>query len=118
MADPPPAESSAAAPAGVDASRPDVSPAGASPVGASRSDASPVDAFPVDAFPVDAFRDEVRGWLEANLTGEFAAARGLGGPGREDEGFEVRRAWERRLGAAGWTCLGWPAAYGGRDASL
>ncbi|MCO5974490.1 acyl-CoA dehydrogenase family protein [Actinoallomurus soli] len=64
------------------------------------------------------FRAEVRGWLEANLTGEFADARGLGGPGREHEGFDLRRAWERRLGEAGWTCLGWPGAYGGRDATL
>jgi alkylation response protein AidB-like acyl-CoA dehydrogenase len=63
-------------------------------------------------------RTEVRTWLEANLTGEFAHARGLGGPGREHEGFELRRAWERTLGAAGWTCLGWPKAHGGRDASL
>ncbi|GAA4626216.1 acyl-CoA dehydrogenase family protein [Actinoallomurus vinaceus] len=64
------------------------------------------------------FRAEVRRWLEAELTGEFAEARGLGGPGREHEGFELRRAWERRLGEAGWTCLGWPKAYGGRDATL
>ncbi|WP_214413026.1 acyl-CoA dehydrogenase family protein [Sphaerisporangium fuscum] len=64
------------------------------------------------------FREEVRAWLEANLTGEFAGARGLGGPGREHEGHELRVAWERRLGAAGWTCLGWPEEYGGRDASL
>ncbi|MCO6006480.1 acyl-CoA dehydrogenase family protein [Actinoallomurus purpureus] len=64
------------------------------------------------------FRAEVRGWLEAHLTGEFAGARGLGGPGREHEGFDLRRAWERRLGEAGWTCLGWPKAYGGRDATL
>jgi alkylation response protein AidB-like acyl-CoA dehydrogenase len=70
------------------------------------------------AASAEVFRAEVREWLAANLTGEFAAARGLGGPGREHEGFEVRRAWERHLGAAGWTCLGWPAAYGGRDASL
>jgi alkylation response protein AidB-like acyl-CoA dehydrogenase len=65
-----------------------------------------------------AFRDEVRDWLEANLTGEFAHARGLGGPGREHEGFEIRLAWERHLGKAGWTCLGWPTQYGGRDATL
>ncbi|GAB3983709.1 acyl-CoA dehydrogenase family protein [Actinoallomurus acanthiterrae] len=64
------------------------------------------------------FRAEVRRWLEAELTGEFAEARGLGGPGREHEGFALRRAWERRLGEAGWTCLGWPKAYGGRDATL
>jgi alkylation response protein AidB-like acyl-CoA dehydrogenase len=64
------------------------------------------------------FREEVRSWLEDNLAGEFADARGLGGPGREHEGHELRVAWERRLGAAGWTCLGWPKEYGGRDAPL
>jgi alkylation response protein AidB-like acyl-CoA dehydrogenase len=60
------------------------------------------------------FRRVVRAWLADNLTGEFAAARGLGGPGREEEAFGLRRAWERHLGAAGWTCLGWPPEHGGR----
>jgi alkylation response protein AidB-like acyl-CoA dehydrogenase len=66
----------------------------------------------------EAFRAEVRRWLEENLVGEFAAARGLGGPGREEEGFEARREWERRLGEAGWIGLGWPKEHGGRGASL
>ncbi|GAA4143739.1 acyl-CoA dehydrogenase family protein [Actinomadura keratinilytica] len=65
-----------------------------------------------------AFRAEVRDWLQTNLTGEFAAARGLGGPGREHEAFPVRLAWERHLAAAGWTCLGWPVEHGGRGATL
>src|ERR1700760_1666425 len=47
------------------------------------------------------FRGVVRAWLADNLTGEFAAARGLGGPGREEEAFDLRWAWERHLGAAG-----------------
>ena len=46
------------------------------------------------------------------------ALRGAGGPGREHEAFAERLAWNRRLAAAGWTCLGWPAEHGGRDASL
>jgi len=66
----------------------------------------------------EAFRREVRAWLEDGLTGEFAGARGLGGPGREHEAFDVRLAWERHMAAAGWTCLGWPERYGGRDASI
>ena len=66
----------------------------------------------------DAFRAEVHDWLEAHLVGEFAEGRGLGGPGREHEGFEVRRAWERVLGAAGWIGLGWPKEHGGRGATL
>jgi alkylation response protein AidB-like acyl-CoA dehydrogenase len=65
-----------------------------------------------------AFRDEVRGWLADNLVGEFAALGAKGGPGREHEGFEVRHAWERLLGGAGWTCLGWPKQFGGREATL
>ncbi len=60
------------------------------------------------------FRHLVRAWLADNLSGEFAAARGLGGPGREEEAFDLRWAWERHLGAAGWTCLGWPREHGGR----
>ncbi|MER5207436.1 acyl-CoA dehydrogenase family protein [Streptomyces sp. NPDC002825] len=67
---------------------------------------------------VEEFRREVRGWLRANLTGEFAALRGRGGPGREHEAHAERLAWERHMAAAGWTCVGWPKEYGGRGASL
>jgi alkylation response protein AidB-like acyl-CoA dehydrogenase len=63
-------------------------------------------------------REQARTWLEEALSGEFAHVRGLGGPGREHEGHEERLAWERHLGRAGWTCLGWPRRYGGRAASL
>jgi len=66
----------------------------------------------------EVFRVEVRDWLEANLTGEFADARGLGGSGREHEDHERRREWERRLGEAGWIGLAWPREAGGRGASL
>jgi alkylation response protein AidB-like acyl-CoA dehydrogenase len=62
----------------------------------------------------NAFRAEVRGWLDANLTGEFAALVGKGGPGREHEYVEERLAWERRLGEGGWIGLGWPEEVGGR----
>ena len=64
------------------------------------------------------FRAEVRAWLEANLTGEFAGLRGAGEPGREHERHDERLAWNRHLAAAGWTCLGWPAEHGGRGATL
>jgi alkylation response protein AidB-like acyl-CoA dehydrogenase len=51
----------------------------------------------------EAFRGEARAWLEA--------ARG--------GGVSDRRAWERRLGAAGWIGLGWDeGGYGNRTASL
>src|SRR4051794_11894313 len=65
-----------------------------------------------------AFRTEIRDWLESALTGEFAALRGTGGPGREHEAFDERLAWQRHLAAAGWTCLGWPVEHGGRGASI
>ncbi|WP_067467199.1 acyl-CoA dehydrogenase family protein [Nocardia amamiensis] len=64
------------------------------------------------------FAAEVREWLDENLSGEFRALRGLGGPGREHEAFDERLAWDRHLAAAGWTCLGWPKEYGGREATV
>ncbi len=66
------------------------------------------------------FRDEVRAWLEAQLGdgGPFADVRGTGGPGREHETIERRRAWERRLGEGGWIGLGWSVSAGGRGLSL
>jgi alkylation response protein AidB-like acyl-CoA dehydrogenase len=67
---------------------------------------------------VEEFRAEVRDWLADNLVGEFAALKGLGGPGREHEAFEERRAWNQRLAAAGLTCLGWPEEHGGRGLTV
>ena len=67
---------------------------------------------------VEEFRAEVRQWLAENLVGEFAALKGLGGPGREHEAFEERLAWNRHLAAAGLTCLGWPVEHGGRGLSV
>ena len=67
---------------------------------------------------VQEFRAEVREWLAENLVGEFAALKGLGGPGREDEAFEERLAWNRHLAEAGLTCLGWPVEHGGRGLSV
>ncbi|MET0318759.1 MAG: acyl-CoA dehydrogenase IpdE1 [Rhodococcus fascians] len=67
---------------------------------------------------VQEFRAEVRQWLADNLTGEFAALKGLGGPGREYEAFDERRAWNQHLAAAGLTCLGWPQEHGGRGLTV
>jgi alkylation response protein AidB-like acyl-CoA dehydrogenase len=65
-----------------------------------------------------AFRQEARAWLEANLSGPFAEARGLGRVGNEHVGRDIRLAWERHLGREGWTCVGWPKEAGGRGATL
>ena len=66
----------------------------------------------------EAFRAEIRDFLETSLSGEFAVARGRGGPGDELVLVDERKAWERHLGANGWTCVGWPKEHGGRGLSL
>lgn len=63
----------------------------------------------------EAFRAEVAAWLEQQLSGPFAHIRYIDS---HLEQFEERRRWEQALGAARWSCIGWPSRYGGRDASL
>ncbi|MCW5890229.1 MAG: acyl-CoA dehydrogenase family protein [bacterium] len=56
------------------------------------------------------FRTELRAWLERNPP-----------PGEPDElsaWVATGKAWQRRLWEAGWCGIAWPAAYGGRGASL
>lgn len=64
------------------------------------------------------FRREFRAWIDAELAGDFARVKGRGGPGDEHSLFEERREWERRLGEAGWSCVGWPREHGGRGLSF
>src|SRR3954452_8693203 len=64
------------------------------------------------------FRRDVAAWLSDHVVGEYAELQGRGGPGDEDDGFDVRVAWERELGEAGFIGLGWPEEFGGRGASL
>ena len=64
------------------------------------------------------FREEVADWLRDNLRDEFEHIRFRGGPGDEHMFSEERRAWERKLAEGGWTCVGWPKAYGGRGCSI
>jgi acyl-CoA dehydrogenase len=66
----------------------------------------------------DAFRKEVRDYFDDALSGEFAVVRGRGGPGDEDAYVEERMAWERKIGADGWTCVGFPTEHGGRGLSI
>ncbi len=65
-----------------------------------------------------AFRVEVRTWLEENLTGEWAALKGVGGTGSGEDAYDERLAWNKHLAEHGWTCLGWPTEHGGRGLSL
>ncbi|MCZ7527399.1 MAG: acyl-CoA dehydrogenase family protein [Acidimicrobiia bacterium] len=64
-----------------------------------------------------AFRDEVRTWLAEHLVGEFAEVGARGGPA-DEEGYDIRLAWERELGRAGWVGMSWPKEYGGRGATI
>jgi len=55
------------------------------------------------------FREEARAWLGANILSE-----------EELEGLDyIERAklWQKRKYDAGWACIRWPKAFGGRDAS-
>jgi hypothetical protein len=67
-----------------------------------------------------AFRAEARAWLEENLAAWHAehGGREAIASGDTRTGFAQHLAWERRLHAGGWAAVSWPAAYGGRDASL
>ena len=66
----------------------------------------------------EAFREEVRGWLEANVAdaGIDDSDDEIGGG--DQESFELRRRWQRRLGEAGYLAMHWPSEYKGRGASL
>jgi alkylation response protein AidB-like acyl-CoA dehydrogenase len=50
-----------------------------------------------------AYREHVRAWLRANQPGELQT-------------LDDKRAWHRRLYDAGFVGMGWPKAYGGREA--
>jgi alkylation response protein AidB-like acyl-CoA dehydrogenase len=63
------------------------------------------------------FQDEIRTWLTEHLVGEFAEHRGVGFSW-DDAAWDVRLAWDAELAAGGWLCIGWPAEFGGRDATV
>jgi alkylation response protein AidB-like acyl-CoA dehydrogenase len=63
-----------------------------------------------------AFRDELRSWLRTNVPGDYgtpAWPEPADPAGRRDEA----RRWVERLHRGGWAAIGWPARYGGRDAT-
>ena len=60
------------------------------------------------------FRSEAAAWLEGQLRGPFKDLRGeVSMSGR----FERRRDWERALGAARFSCIGWPEPQSCWDAA-
>jgi len=64
---------------------------------------------------LETFREEASDWLQTQLSGPFKVVRGQT---NQVDHVEERRAWEEALGAARWSVIGWPAAWGGRDASI
>jgi len=62
-----------------------------------------------------AFRDEAADWLQTQLSGPF---KGVRGQTNQVDNVEERRAWERAMGDARWSVIGWPEEWGGRDASI
>jgi len=64
----------------------------------------------------EAFRAEVRGWLDANAPKEIDVDEDEYSDDRAS--FELRRAWQRKLGEAGYLAMHWPKEYGGGGATL
>ena len=63
----------------------------------------------------EAFRAFARTWLDEQLSGPFAALRGVT---RQMDHLADLRAWEQALGGAGLSCIAWPEEYGGRAAGI
>jgi alkylation response protein AidB-like acyl-CoA dehydrogenase len=63
----------------------------------------------------EAFRAECADWLQAQMAGEFADIKGIT---KLTASPERRKEWEQHLGTHGWSCIGWPKQWGGRDATL
>ena len=61
------------------------------------------------------FRAEAADWLNAQMVGEFSDIKGIA---TLTEKAERRKEWEQHLGEHGWSCIGWPKEWGGRDATL
>jgi acyl-CoA dehydrogenase len=69
-----------------------------------------------------AFRLEARAWIQHHAPwNELARIRRMRFAGQpfetEDQWLDVARCWQRKKFDAGWACLVWPEAYGGRGLS-
>ncbi len=61
------------------------------------------------------FRQECADWLQGQMAGEFSDIKGISTLTAK---AERRKEWEQQLAAHKWSCIGWPSAWGGRDATL
>ncbi len=66
-----------------------------------------------------AFRAEACAWLDANAERLQPGERAVGlAEGRAEPGVIARaQAWQAKKADAGWACITWPKAYGGRGAT-
>jgi len=68
-----------------------------------------------------AFRAEVRQWIAENAPAYLQEALATSGFGSTRTGeydpLEEARKWQKKKADAGWACIQWPRAYGGRDAT-
>ena len=68
-----------------------------------------------------AFRAEVRQWIAENAPAYLHEALATSGFGSTRTGeydpLEEARKWQKKKADAGWACIQWPRAYGGRDAT-
>ena len=64
-----------------------------------------------------AFRTEVRAWLAANAPAKSEGTTNPLANLAEGEGVGIAKAWQSKLFDAGWACMWWPKAYGGREAT-
>jgi len=63
------------------------------------------------------FRQEVRAWLEVNAPKhEHPPYDAI--PVANDEEWEERKVWYRKLHSGGWIGIAWPREYGGRGADV
>jgi alkylation response protein AidB-like acyl-CoA dehydrogenase len=76
--------------------------------------------FDVDfKYPPEAeeFRKEIRAWLEVNAPKHKHPSYDTITVANEEE-WDERKAWYRKLHSGGWIGIAWPRAYGGRDADV
>ncbi|MCH2099295.1 MAG: acyl-CoA dehydrogenase family protein [Pseudomonadales bacterium] len=62
-----------------------------------------------------AFRADVRAFLDANAPVRRHSSETPYGAG--DDAIAVAKDWQKRLYDAGWACIAWPEAFGGRGAT-
>ena len=63
------------------------------------------------------FRAEVKRWLNANATPKRASESAFDAERSEGDNVAIAKTWQAKLADAGWACMWWPKAFGGREAT-